>query len=105
MESTNIPPESTLPEDIKSEELNTNNLSLEEPKDLVEPPMEEVRVESVESVENVESVDVNTQTVTEETKPKSPSYLEKKIETVKKFFLYYMSCSVKKTEPNNNEPK
>ena len=27
MESTNIPPESTLPEDIKSEELNTNNLS------------------------------------------------------------------------------
>lgn len=99
MESTNIPPESTLLEEIKSDELNTTNLSLEEPKDLLEPPMEEVRVE------NVESVDVNTQTVIEETKPKSPSYLEKKIETVKKIFLYYTSCSVKKTDPNNNEPK
>ena len=99
MESTNIPPESTLQEEIKSDELNTTNLSLEEPKDLLEPPMEEVRVESVENV------DVNTQTVTEEPKPKSPSYLEKKIETVKNFFLYYTSCSVKKTEPNNNEPK
>lgn len=96
MESINITPESTLPEEIKNEELNTTQLSLEEPKDLLEPPIEEVKVESV---------DVNTQTVTEETKPKSPSYLEKMIKTVKNFFSHYTSCSVKKPQENNNEPK
>ena len=102
MESINISPELPLPEEIKNEEVITTNLSLEEPKDLLEPRIEEVTVESV-------AVDVDnniiTQTVIEETKPKGPSYLEKKIETIKKIFLHYTSCSVKKTEPNDNEPK
>jgi len=102
MESINISPELPLPEEIKNEEVNTTNLSLEEPKHLLEPRIEEVTVESV-------AVDVDnniiTQTVIEETKPKGPSYLEKKIETIKKIFLYYTSCSVKTTRENNNEPK
>jgi hypothetical protein len=84
------------PTPIAESATTTTELPLQEPKDLGNSKIEEVRVESV---------DVNTQTVTDDAKPKSPSYLEKKIETVKKFFLYYTSCSVKKTEPNNNEPK
>lgn len=97
MESTNIPIELPLLEEIKNEELNTTpELSLEEPKDLLEPTTEEVKVENV---------DVNTQTVTDDSKSKSPSYLEKKIEMVKKLFSHYTSCSSKRKPQNNNEPK
>jgi hypothetical protein len=84
-------------EETKEEAIETTpELSLELPKDVGEPTTEEVRVESV---------DVNTVTVTDKPKPKSPSYLEKKIETIKKIFLHYTSCSVKTTQQNNNQPK
>lgn len=84
-------------EGIKEEAIETiPQLSLEEPKDLLEPTTEEVKVESI---------DVNTQTVTDDSKSKKPSYLEKKIEMVKHFFLYYTSCSSKRKPQNNNEPK
>jgi len=96
MDSEDKTPEVTL-EQTKEEAIETTpKLSLELPKDLGEPTTEEVKVESV---------DVNTQTVKDEPKPKSPSSLEKIIKNVKNFFSHYTSCSVKKPQPNNNEPK
>jgi len=92
VKTTELPLEKTKEEAIET----TPKLSLELPKDLGEPTTEEVKVESV---------DVNTQTIKDKPKPKSPSYLEKKIETIKKIFLHYTSCSVKTTRQNNNEPE
>ncbi len=116
MESENIPVEIPSHEEIKNEESNTNNQSLEvakeekpvsdlsqneskptdlhlvEEKDLVKLTMEEVRLESVE---------INNTTVTEEIKPKSPSFLQGALKSIKELVSYYTSCSVKKPQENN----
>jgi hypothetical protein len=76
----------------------TTDLPLQEPKDLCNSKIEEVRVESV---------DVNTQTVTDDAKPKTTfSFsLVNALLYVRDKTLYFTSCSSKNKPQTHNEPK
>jgi hypothetical protein len=67
------------------------DLCLEEPKDLEETKMEDVRIESVDN--NNQNVSNN--------KTKFAFSLEKTFKSIKELVSYYTSCSVKKPQENN----